>query len=364
MELVTTWFGTFLCDNNKIVKFILFPQDAHEIAVRLYAIEDNKVLDEEKQLIEGIDEFFVTENRLQAIGGKLMDISKASRIDPNQFGVSDTLFHRATIELGKIKLSKSVTPDMPIIQAINLLDDLHITANLLAERLREWYGMYLPDLATEIEDEREYARLIRDFCEPDAILEHIAQQEVDVSSLSAGYVSELSEHDKRALIELATLLTTMYYTIDKIERYVQNRCSAIAPNLSRLAGPVIGARLIALTGGLERLAKIPASTIQLLGAEKALFRHLRDGSAPPKHGVIYQHPSIHQASSWQRGKLARALASKIAIAARADYTTNNVIADDLKSKYNSRVEEIKTRYRSGPPVLSARKRKRTKKKQK
>ncbi|MEM0320545.1 MAG: hypothetical protein QXS67_03955, partial [Candidatus Nezhaarchaeales archaeon] len=119
-------------------------------------------------------------------------------------------------------------------------------------------------------------------------------------------------------------------------------------NLKELIGPVLGARLIALAGGLERLAKLPASTIQLLGAEKALFRALRTGSKPPKHGVIFQYPEIHRSPKWQRGKIARALAGKIAIAARVDFFTGEYIADELKEDLKNRIKEIKETYKSPP----------------
>ena len=122
----------------------------------------------------------------------------------------------------------------------------------------------------------------------------------------------------------------------------------VAPNITAITGPVIGARLLALTGGLQRLARVSSSTIQLLGAEKALFRHLRDGELPPKHGVIFQHPFIHNAPYWQRGKIARVLAGKISIAAKLDYNSNKFMGDELTTDLNRRVEEIKKKYPNAP----------------
>ena len=91
-----------------------------------------------------------------------------------------------------------------------------------------------------------------------------------------------------------------------------------APNISAVVGPSLGARLISLAGGLRRLASLPAGTIQLLGAEKAMFAHLRQGKKPPKHGIIFQHPTVHRAPYWQRGNVARVMGGKLAIAARVD----------------------------------------------
>lgn len=104
-----------------------------------------------------------------------------------------------------------------------------------------------------------------------------------------------------------------------------------------------------MAGGLERLARLPASTIQVLGAEKALFRFLKTGRGSPKHGVIFQHPLIHTAPKWQRGKIARALATKISIAARIDYFSKEDRGAQLREALEKRVEEIRRKYAS-PPV--------------
>ena len=117
-----------------------------------------------------------------------------------------------------------------------------------------------------------------------------------------------------------------------------------APNISYLVGPIIGSRLITKAGGLKRLSKLPSGTIQVLGAEKALFRHLKDGSNPPKHGLIFQHPLIHRAPYWQRGKIARAFASKIALAAKMDEHSDKFVAEELKKDLLERIEEIRERY--------------------
>jgi nucleolar protein 56 len=126
----------------------------------------------------------------------------------------------------------------------------------------------------------------------------------------------------------------------------------IAPNVTDVAGATIGARLMAKAGGLDRLAVLPASTIQILGAEKALFRALRTGARPPKHGILFQHQEVHLAPKWQRGKIARTLANKIAIAARVDYYRGTVDTS-LKAAFDKRLEQIKEKYKE-PPAISAR----------
>jgi nucleolar protein 56 len=130
----------------------------------------------------------------------------------------------------------------------------------------------------------------------------------------------------------------------------------VAPNTRAIGGSLLGARLVALAGGLMNLAKLPASTIQVLGAEKALFRALKTKARPPKHGIIFQHPFIHDAKRWQRGKIARALAGKLAIAARVDAFSGKYAGDGLKFDLDKRIAEIKERYEKPPPPLPPTKR--------
>ena len=123
----------------------------------------------------------------------------------------------------------------------------------------------------------------------------------------------------------------------------------VAPNTKTIAGSLLGARLIAIVGGLMNLAKLPASTMQILGAENALFRSLKTNARPPKHGVIFQHPLIHDGKRWQRGKIARALAGKLSIAARVDAFNGKYAGDELKADLDKRIEEIRERYANPPP---------------
>jgi len=127
----------------------------------------------------------------------------------------------------------------------------------------------------------------------------------------------------------------------RLEEQIECDMQKIAPNTSIIVGSIIGARLISIAGGLERLAVMPASTIQVLGAEKALFRFKKEGGKPPKHGVIFQHPLINRAPLKDRGKIARVLAAKIAIAVKADVFTKKDVSDILKEDLEKRLKEIR-----------------------
>ena len=164
--------------------------------------------------------------------------------------------------------------------------------------------------------------------------------------------AEVNDYDLKQIVDLAEINLKTYESRDSMEKYIDEVMKEIAPNVRELAGATLGARLIALAGSLENLAKKPAITIQVLGAEKALFRSLKTGARPPKHGIIFQHQYLHSAERWQRGKIARALAGKLSIAARVDAFGGEFIADKLKSSVEKRIAEIKKKY-AKPPARPA-----------
>ena len=136
---------------------------------------------------------------------------------------------------------------------------------------------------------------------------------------------------------------------------------SIAPNLKLLVGSSLGAKLIAHAGGLKRLATYPSSTVQIMGAEKALFRHLKSGDRPPKYGLIYQHPQVRGSKWWNRGKIARMLASRISLAARKDVFTHD-FNPEIFNEFVQNVEEIE---KNNPfPTKTTKKRKEEKQKSK
>src|SRR5919201_1312843 len=134
-----------------------------------------------------------------------------------------------------------------------------------------------------------------------------------------------------------------------IADYIESTMELMAPNVKQILTALVGARLISKAGSLTRLAFFSASTIQVLGAEKALFRALKSGARPPKHGLLFQHPMVHSAPKWQRGKIARAVASKVAIAARVDLYRHSGKDESILSKLEHRISEIKEKYKEPLP---------------
>ncbi len=248
--------------------------------------------------------------------------------------------------------------DLFVAQAISTLDDVDKILNLMASRIREWYGLHFPELEELVGDHREYVRLVYSLGHrSNFTVENIAKF-LDWPEDRASKVAKAAERSVGAdmaewdLDQIRVYAKSFLDLLDyrsRLAEYIDEAMKEVAPNIRELVGPLLGARLIKLAGGLMKLAMLPASTIQVLGAEKALFRALRTGGKPPKHGIIFQFPDIFRAPRWQRGKIARALAAKLAIAAKADAFTGNFIAPRLKEELMQRIQEVKTLYAKPPP---------------
>ena len=154
---------------------------------------------------------------------------------------------------------------------------------------------------------------------------------------------DITEENLLMVQSLAKNILELFDMRKNLEEQIDIQMKEIAPNITAVLGTTVGARILAKAGSLRKLSSMPASTIQVLGAEKALFRALKTGSNPPKHGLLFQHSVVHAAPRWQRGKIARAIAAKAAIAARVDVHgggLNNTLLDKL----NIRVKEIEEKY--------------------
>src|SRR5205807_1804791 len=239
-------------------------------------------------------------------------------IKPEDFGYGRDLLHAAMVQLAKRRMRKAIGPEDHLRQAVGALDELQEEENVLVERLREWYGLHFPELAPMV-DTATYVELV-------SMHGRRERMPIDHRESVGADLPEREEGELKALAGLAKLVADQRRAI---ETYVERSIRELAPNVSELAGPIIAARLVTLAGGIDDLARAPAGTVQLLGAERALFRHPRTGSRPPKHGVLFQHPLVHRAPTWQRRAIARALAGPIAIAAPAAAYTKRRIAPDL-----------------------------------
>lgn len=339
--LITKWFGVFLCDEKtgKVVDKRLMPKDAAAVAEKLAAVQRGALLDEERELAATVDGKIAVGDRRQSELGK-PEMFDSSFIAPGKYGYDDAFMHEVMMGLGKLRTSEPVPRDRNLVQAIRNLDDQIATINLYNERLHEWYGMHFPELADYAHDSK-YADLVARYGDREAVIEELG---IDIQSIG----SDFDPDDMRAVMDLADTLYRLYDDKARTEEYIEGIVEATCPNMCAMLGGPLAARLISLSGGLERLASLPSSTVQLLGAEKAMFRHLRSGKKGPKHGVIYQHPEVHRAPYWQRGNIARALAGKVLIAAKIDQYHGDFRGDALNEEFMKRVEDIKRRYPDPP----------------
>lgn len=224
----------------------------------------------------------------------------------------------------KLKFSPDKVDTM-IIQAIALLDDLDKELNTYAMRVKEWYGWHFPEMARIINDNVAFARVVLTMgmrtnaatCDLSSVL----PEEIEGAVKAAAEVSmgtEITEEDLDNIQALAEQVVGFTEYRQQLSSYLTARMQAIAPNLTALVGDLVGARLIAHAGSLMNLAKSPASTIQILGAEKALFRALKTKHDTPKYGLIYHASLIGQATGKNKGKIARMLATKATLGLRVD----------------------------------------------
>lgn len=250
-----------------------------------------------------------------------------------------SILQQVSIDITNNKIRKaSESEDMFLIQAINSIEELDEAISKLVERLREWYAIHFPEM-DGIKNHERYIELISDFGDRETIINSGAFNEDSPKFVSESVGATISEPDLKMVMEFASSIKSLQTTKKSLNTYVDERMLEIAPNLRDLAGSSLGAKLIAHVGGVEKLSKMPSGTVQVLGAEKALFRHLKTGEKPPKHGLIFQHPSVRSARWWLRGKIARALALKISLAVRKDVYSGDYDPEIVK-EYERRVEEI------------------------
>lgn len=218
--------------------------------------------------------------------------------------------------------------DKLIVQTVSALSDLEKILNAMSERLREWYGLHYPEL--EIKDHERFAEKIAE-----------TGQREGFEDFEKSMGMELKEEDVKVLKDYAGQLKAMYVLRKNIERYLEKIVPEEIPNLNAMLGSVLAARLLSLAGSLERLAKMPSSTIQLLGSEKRLFKFLKSkekDKRPPRFGLLYLHPDISTNKRELQGKIARLLSSKLALAARADFYTKKDISKGLLDDYKKKLE--------------------------
>ena len=351
---------------NQLILKKLFPED--EIINRLADIDDKKIVTEEEELINELneyDEIIIESNkRKSSYNNEKIQIKNPNqageflRSNYDKFGLDNSEITKIYNQYSIYKIKKeSASEDKHLIQAINSIDDIDESISKLVERIREWYALYFPEM-DNIKNNETYIKLI---CENKTKAEIIKSKADAFPSELTGMDFDIDNNDLDIMNNYAKSIFELQKTRKNIEKYIDLKMQTVAPNLRLLAGSSLGAKLISHSGGLKRLAMYPSSTVQIMGAEKALFRHLKSGDRPPKYGLIYQHPQVRGSKWWNRGKIARMLASRISLAVRKDVFSKDV-DEDIFEKFKSEVDKIE---KDNPfPTKTTRKRKKQKSKSK
>jgi len=382
--LTLTYFGIFVQDSESkvVVEQLAYP-DAELASSNIIAVNDGSSPDSLKSVLKSLEELKIDEIVVDGVtlARALSQATKIPvRVDEKPDVVTGFRNGEDTylVESGKVGSAEEVSAfrrdvvltvakatvveaseekDILVKHAVDTIGEIDKSVNVLTMRLREIYSLHHPSLSRLVEDNKQFVQTVRN-CGgrsrinkgnllasglSDALVTSIME------SLDEDTDAEFQDADIAILRKLAERIVNLHEMRHELEKYVSGLMDTLAPNITALVGPLVGARLISLAGSLMDLARKPSSAVQIFGAEKALFRSLKTGASPPKHGVIFQVVDIHTAPYWQRGKIARALAGKLSIAARIDAYSERNIGEDLRARFNKRVEEIQRLYPEAPP---------------
>ncbi|MES1902980.1 MAG: Nucleolar protein 56, partial [Paramarteilia canceri] len=243
-----------------------------------------------------------------------------------------------------------------IIQGSSMFQQIDKDANLFYMRLREWYGYHFPELSSTIMDPVAYCVCVRII----GLRENLKKEKVKEKLLAAlnndsskleeicykaehSIGSNFSDPDLDMLQSLAAQLNTIQQNKLSLKNYISKNLNELAPNMTYLLGENVASQFIAKSGGLDKIASLPASTIQLLGAEKALFKAIKTRGKTPKYGYIFNCPTVSKTSQKLRGKVARILANKTALLSRIDLfkkTNEPVYGRSLRKLVETRITEF------------------------
>lgn len=349
--------------DNPVIEYSSLIQSQDNYIIDLISILRNydQVRVNNKNLIE----IFQREN----FDVKLMSDSSQNEINLNKldliikFGLSDNrdeltkILQKFAINLSSMKVKEtSEKLDLHLVQAVNTLDEMDEIINTISTRIREWYGLHFPELDYLLQNIITYSNIVRDAGSRENISKElltkleVPEKKIEMIQLavSKSQGGDLTVESSESLKILASQVIKLSELRTNLSSTIENLMETLAPNLKNILTSTIGARLIAKAGSLAKLAQMPSSTIQIIGAEKALFRALKTGTRPPKHGLLFQHTSVNSAPKWQRGKIARAMSSKIAIAVRIDVYRNASLDSSLLDKLTKRIETIQKIYHEPP----------------
>jgi nucleolar protein 56 len=322
VAMVATWFGAFLVEDGEVSRAVPAPLDVAALSERSARRRAGQLTPEEEELLkERGSADWVTRDRRLAEHGLRFDPQSPAAIDANASGIDAALHRTVLLREAERALETEWDPSVHVQEAVRAAADLDRVRNLIGERLGTWVSRDRPDV-----DPGDHDRAAREAMSPE----------------SDPTLSPRDPSLTDARRKLAELFRSVELARHALTKAIEATAPVRAPNVSALLGPELSARMIAQAGGLERLARLPSSTVQVLGAERAFFEHLRGHAPPPRHGLLFLHPAIQSAPRGERGKLARALAGKVSIAARLD-VAGAPIHPELAQAFDVRRSALKAR---------------------
>ena len=317
-------------ENDKLIKFKLFDKNPEEIAKKLDLFERGENFSELEEIKKEFKDLEIKQpnQATEYLKENFRDIILKSKF-VNKDSELNEILNSVYSTKSKLNISTIKRRDKLIVQSVSALSDLEKILNTMTERLREWYGLHYPEII--IRDHEKFAETVAKYGERN-----------NFEGFEKSMGMELKKEDIEMLQHYAKELKEMYALEKSVEKYIEKIVPEEMHNLNALLGSVLAARLLALAGSLERLAKMPSSTIQLLGSEKSLFRFLKDKKKgkPPRFGLLFLHPDISNTKKELQGRVARLLSSKLAIAARADFYTKKDMSKELVEDYKKKLKEI------------------------
>jgi nucleolar protein 56 len=294
--LYTTWFGVFVIEDSNVIDKVLFKRNINYIYKKSKEVIENQVLEEEKILADKHPSICVPVKRLYNLG-KIENI-KSINLKPESYGFSLDLKRELIFKLGEEALNKS-DQDTNLREAVRIYDAMQEYYNNLNELYDQW------------------KRFIY------------------------GYNTENENIDTGQLMVLKNMIYSYSNELKKWEEFIKAEAERISPNASAILGGILAARFIEHAGGLKKISMKSASSIQIMGAEKAFYKaKKRMNGKMPKHGLLFMHPYVHTSQLNKRGKIARIIACKTAIAFRVDASSGKFIGDELNKYIDQKVKSI------------------------
>jgi nucleolar protein 56 len=337
MEIHKTPIGILVLKNGKLIDKALFPKDPGKIAKRMSGESG-----EEKKLRKKYPKAEKGKKRLP-LGELAEETGFCTKKELPK------ILSAVNEEISKKGVSAGFGKDKLIVNAVRAQKSVEDNANTNSETLREWYSIHFPELDDLLKENETYAKTVGSIGDRNNMTEKKLKEIIEdkryiksipqIAKESIG--TDIPDEDMETIRDYAGSVLSLTEQSSRLRTYLEEGMEEIAPNVSEVATAYVGALLLEQAGSLERLAKLPASTIQVLGAQKAMFRFLKTHKKPPKYGVLYVHPLVSQASKKNKGRMARTLASKISIAAKVDFHGGEPIGEKLRKGTEERAKSLK-----------------------